>query len=174
MWGNHVCYCLITFSAHVVLCPGVDSASKNEYQNISVGKDGRCLRVTTLPPSKCRTSWKSGALIYRIPQGPVETCSGRALPLHMFFGINSYETVFGLSCFILQNIWSQNGDTGQTWSQNENSVRSPIHTYDCFAAYRISRHSVSYCFKFLGWISSTFVKFSWLPSVSSGKSRVVI
>jgi hypothetical protein len=33
------------------MCPGVDSASKNEYQNIPGGKDGRCVRVTTLPPS---------------------------------------------------------------------------------------------------------------------------
>jgi len=34
------------------MCPGVDSASKNEYQVIPGGKDGRCLRVTTLPPSR--------------------------------------------------------------------------------------------------------------------------
>jgi len=33
------------------MCPGVDSASKNEYQDIPGGKDGRCVRVTTLSPS---------------------------------------------------------------------------------------------------------------------------
>jgi len=33
------------------MCPGVDSASKNEYQDIPGGKDGRCVRVTALPPS---------------------------------------------------------------------------------------------------------------------------
>jgi len=33
------------------MCPGVDSASKNEYQDIPGDKDGRCVRVTTLPPS---------------------------------------------------------------------------------------------------------------------------
>jgi len=33
------------------MCPGVDSASKNEYQDIPGGKDGRCVRVMTLPPS---------------------------------------------------------------------------------------------------------------------------
>jgi len=33
------------------MCPGVDSASKNEYQDIRGGKDGRCVRMTTLPPS---------------------------------------------------------------------------------------------------------------------------
>jgi len=29
------------------MCPGVDSASKNEYQDIPGVKDGRCVRVTT-------------------------------------------------------------------------------------------------------------------------------
>jgi len=33
------------------MCPGVDSASKNEYQDIPGGKDGWCVRVTTLPSS---------------------------------------------------------------------------------------------------------------------------
>ena len=33
------------------MCPGVDSASKNEYQDIPGDKDGRYVRVTTLPPS---------------------------------------------------------------------------------------------------------------------------
>jgi len=33
------------------MCPGVDSASKNEYQDIPGGKEGWCVRVTTLPPS---------------------------------------------------------------------------------------------------------------------------
>ena len=33
------------------MCPGVDSASKNECQDIPGGKDGRCVRVTTLPSS---------------------------------------------------------------------------------------------------------------------------
>jgi hypothetical protein len=33
------------------MCPGVDSASKSECQDIPGGKDGRCVRVTTLPLS---------------------------------------------------------------------------------------------------------------------------
>ena len=33
------------------MCPGVDSASKNECQDISGGKDGRRVRMTTLLPS---------------------------------------------------------------------------------------------------------------------------
>ena len=35
------------------MCPGVDSASKNEYQDIPRGKDGRCVRVTTTLPPSC-------------------------------------------------------------------------------------------------------------------------
>ena len=39
-------------AADISVCPGV---SKNEYQDNSVGKGGRCVGVTTLPPScaKC-------------------------------------------------------------------------------------------------------------------------
>jgi hypothetical protein len=34
------------------MCPGIDSASKkNEYQDNRGGEGGRCVRVTTLPPS---------------------------------------------------------------------------------------------------------------------------
>jgi hypothetical protein len=33
------------------MCPGVDSASKNEYEDTPWGEDGRCVRVTTLSPS---------------------------------------------------------------------------------------------------------------------------
>jgi hypothetical protein len=30
--------------------PGVDSAFRNEYQDIRGGKDGQCVGLTTLPP----------------------------------------------------------------------------------------------------------------------------
>jgi len=33
------------------MCPGVDTACKNGYQDIPGGEDGRCVRVTTLRPS---------------------------------------------------------------------------------------------------------------------------
>ena len=33
------------------MCPGVDSASKNKYQDIPGGEGGRCIRVTILSPS---------------------------------------------------------------------------------------------------------------------------
>jgi hypothetical protein len=38
-------------AADETMCPGVDSASKNEYQDTPGGKGGRCVRVMTLPPS---------------------------------------------------------------------------------------------------------------------------
>ena len=47
---------------------GVDSASKNEYQDIPGGKGGRCVGVTTLPPS---CVMKSGSLNLLDPSRPV-------------------------------------------------------------------------------------------------------
>jgi hypothetical protein len=41
------------------------------------GKDGRCVRVTTLPPSECRNSRKSGALTCRIPKGLIRPVVGK-------------------------------------------------------------------------------------------------
>jgi hypothetical protein len=51
------------------MCPGVESASKNEYQDTPRGKDGRCVRVKILPSSLCRKSRQSGALTYWNPLG---------------------------------------------------------------------------------------------------------
>jgi hypothetical protein len=36
--------------------------------------------VTTLPPSLCRKSRKSGSLNLPDPQGPLQACSGKTLP----------------------------------------------------------------------------------------------
>ena len=54
--------------------PGVDSASnRNEYQEIfHEGKGGRCVRLTTLPPS-CDVM-KSGKLNLLEPSGPLQAC----------------------------------------------------------------------------------------------------
>ena len=67
-------------SADISVCPGVDSASKNEYQDIPGGKGGRCVRVTTLPPScaECLVIW---SLNGPEPSGPHRTVIGIALPL---------------------------------------------------------------------------------------------
>ena len=65
--------------------PGVDSASnRNEYQEYFVGgKGGRCVRLTTLPPS-CAVVMKSGNLNFLEPSGHLQACNGTALtlPLH--------------------------------------------------------------------------------------------
>jgi hypothetical protein len=63
--------------------PGVDSDSTNEYQDNTGGKEGRCVRLTNFHFHSAERHEKSGALTYRIPQGPAQACSGTALPLHI-------------------------------------------------------------------------------------------
>jgi len=43
------------------------------------GKGGRCVRLTTLPPS-CAAVTKSRNLNFLEPSGPVQACNGTALP----------------------------------------------------------------------------------------------
>jgi hypothetical protein len=45
---------------------------------LSWGKGGRCLRLTTLPPS-CAVVMKSGKLNFLEPSGPLQACNGTAL-----------------------------------------------------------------------------------------------
>ena len=61
--------------------PGVDSASnRNEYQeHFLEGKGGRCVRLTTLPPS-CAVVMKSGNLNFLEPSGPLQAGNGTDLP----------------------------------------------------------------------------------------------
>ena len=44
------------------------------------GKGGRCVRLTTLPPS-CAVVTKFGSLNFLEPSGPVQACNGTDLPL---------------------------------------------------------------------------------------------
>ena len=44
------------------------------------GRGGRCVRLTTLPPS-CAVVMKSGNLNFLEPSGPLQACNGTALPL---------------------------------------------------------------------------------------------
>ena len=73
-------------------CLGVDTASENEYQDTPWGKGGRCVRVTTLPPSQCRKSSKTGALTYRIPKGLLRPVREKLylsyLPFHSVVSVN--------------------------------------------------------------------------------------
>jgi len=58
--------------------PGVDSAFNiNAFPG---GKGGRCIRLTTLPPS-CAVVTKSGNLNFLGPSGPLQACNGTVLPL---------------------------------------------------------------------------------------------
>ena len=65
------------------MCPGADSASKSEYQDIPGSKGGRCVRLTTyhfhVPIVK-----KSGGLNLLEPSVPVQACNGTALPFTYF------------------------------------------------------------------------------------------
>jgi len=46
-----------------------------------VGKGGRCVRLTTLPPY-CAVVMKSGNLNFLEPSGPLQVCNGIALPFY--------------------------------------------------------------------------------------------
>jgi hypothetical protein len=48
------------------------------------GKGGRCVRLTTLPPS-CAVVMKSGNLNFLGHSGPLQMCNGTALPLAIEF-----------------------------------------------------------------------------------------
>ena len=55
-----------------------------------MGKGGRCLRLTTIPPS-CAVVMKSGNLYFVEPTGPVQACNGTALPFtsQVYFRLSS-------------------------------------------------------------------------------------
>ena len=46
------------------------------------GKGGRCVRLTTLPPSSTVVT-KSGNLNFLEPSGPLQVCNGTALPFYL-------------------------------------------------------------------------------------------
>jgi hypothetical protein len=75
------------------------------------GEGGRCVRVTTLPPSLCRKSRRSRSLNLLEPQEPFQACSGKPLtfPLliryvitlhnvkHLLITVHKFEHSFWLS-----------------------------------------------------------------------------
>jgi hypothetical protein len=72
------------------MCPGVDSASKNEYQDIPGGKGDD---LTTF---MCRMSRNSGALTYQNPKGH-KACSGITLPYKLFTILLIFVPFFSFS-----------------------------------------------------------------------------
>jgi hypothetical protein len=55
----------------------------NEYQEYFLGgKGGRCVGLTTLPPS-CADCLEIWALNLLEPLGPVQVCNGIALPFYL-------------------------------------------------------------------------------------------
>ena len=72
------------------MCPGVDSASKNEYRDTPGGKGGRCVRLTTyhfhVPIVK-----KSGGLNLLEPCGPVQAGNGTTLSFFFNLSIEGYQ-----------------------------------------------------------------------------------
>jgi hypothetical protein len=63
------------------MCPGVDSASKNEYQVNPESKGGRCVRLTTYHHTVPLSS-NPGALTNPRPLWACMACYGSALPFN--------------------------------------------------------------------------------------------
>ena len=82
-------------SIRQVHVPGVDWASKNEYQDIPGGKGGRWVGVTTLPPSCVKKSGSLNLLDSSRPRRPVEGI------FYFFYFYSSYSTDLIFSQFLL-------------------------------------------------------------------------
>ena len=81
--------------------PGVDSASnRNEYRERFLGdKGGRCIRLTTLPPS-CAVVMKSGNLNFLEPSGPLQACNGTDFT-EISKHVTSASPVFFKHCYLI-------------------------------------------------------------------------
>ena len=69
---------------------------------ISWGKGGRCVRLTTLPPS-CTVVMNSGNFNFLEPSGPLQSCNGTALPfIRVYIYIESWpfiiSVIIGRAC----------------------------------------------------------------------------
>ena len=84
-------------AADGTICPGVDSASKNEHQGVLLELRRPVRKADDLPPSQCRTSRKSGVLTYPEPLGPPRPVVGD-LYLYQFYCSNSSQVPGGWVC----------------------------------------------------------------------------
>jgi len=72
------------------MCPGVDSASKSEYQGFLLGGEGgRCVRLTIYHRRSAERQRKSGALNYLKPLGLPRPLAG---DLSLYSSIKIFRT----------------------------------------------------------------------------------
>ena len=87
--------------------PGVDSAC-NRNRRISWGKGGRCIKLTTLPPS-CVVVMKSGNLKFLEPSGPLQACNGSTNLYLLLYQVKLiyklYDIVIKLLIWLCLNQW---------------------------------------------------------------------
>jgi hypothetical protein len=99
-WYHGIFHWHKTFWSHYG--PGVDSASnKNEYQECFLGsKCGRCVSLTTLPPS-CVVDKKSGNRNFLEHSGPPQDCNGTALAVagQLWIFIANISYMLGITLF---------------------------------------------------------------------------
>jgi hypothetical protein len=67
-------------SSYTMVLGSTQPLTEMSSRCISWGKGGRCVRLTTLPPS-CTVVMKSGNFNFLEPSGPLHACNGTALPL---------------------------------------------------------------------------------------------
>ena len=68
-----------------------------------MGKGGRCVRLTTLPPS-CAVVMTSGSLNFLEPSGPLQACNGAALPFSFLLNFIIFNTHGILFTFIRHKV----------------------------------------------------------------------
>ena len=78
-----------SFRSHYAL-GSTQPLTEMSTRSISWGKGGRCVRLTTLPPSRA-VVMKSGNLNFLEPSGPLQACNGTALPLRLLVRLGRTE-----------------------------------------------------------------------------------